>query len=304
VIEVPRPHTEGGTLEAAVRAFETLSARAIIIAGAAPDANADRSADVLRTVNAQSLFSLAHQVILRETAHRPGVVMQVRAIPTRPEQLTPTEDAVLALDSVAKDRSALEKPVADLLTALERAGMRVRLGTGESVTAGLDATAGPQAAYMSQTKSKRFAVLWISPLVRHALGQDAVLAQRRQFAALGISTIDADAAAYIATRRMSSSALPAAWRQKAERYLESADIVSLNSLQRDFEGLLLERVDDINGRGALLLVSSSDGSLRGVLALSTMSGARGAVKFVEPGLANARDVADFLASGATWMSVR
>jgi len=302
-IEVARPLSESGTLETALAAFENLNARAMVIAGAAPDANPDGSADLLLPDNAGSLFSLAHQAALRAMDDRPGAALMIRALNVRPDQSVPREDAVLSFDIVQAGRGALSEPAALLLDGLESMGLSIRLGGGQSDTAGLDALGGPLANYMTQTRNKRFAVLWVSPLARRQLDSEAMQLEGRKFAALGIPVRSSSITAELGRRRFAAERLPEGLQQLAEQYHVSGDIVLLSALQKRVQPMKLERIEDINSRGAYLLMSHGEGSLAAVLALSVRPGEKRRLEMV-PGPVPARDATRFVLQRLLWMVPR
>ena len=124
LLEVPRPVFEAGILEMSLAAFADLRARMLVLAGAAPDANRDGAADVLVRSNARSLFTLAHQVGLREMGDAPGIALMVRAFTVRPDQSAPAEDAVLAFDATPAGGAPLPELSHRVLEQLRRPGRR------------------------------------------------------------------------------------------------------------------------------------------------------------------------------------
>ena len=302
LVEVPRPIVEAGVLEIALSAFIDFNARMIVIAGAAPDANRDGSADVLAMDNAGSMFTLAHQVALREMGHQPGIAMMVRAFGLRPDQPAPREDAVLSFDSTGAQGAALPAMSTQLINTLEQSGLSVRLGGGDFDTAGLEATGGPQAGYMSQTRDKRFAVLWVSPLTRRQADAEAVTLAQRQFTALGLEVRQADAVATLGARRFAADGLSPELRAQAQRYHVTEDVVLLSAMRSRKPAIRLERLDDTGGRGAFLLISDSQGSLLGVMSLAARANA-GDVP-VRPGPVDRADAQRFVSTRARWMVAR
>ena len=85
LVQVPRPLYEYNSYEYGVSLFEHLRARALLIAGAHPDANRDGSADLVRMTHYRSLFSLVNQVMLRESGDEPLLVIHSRAFGYRPD---------------------------------------------------------------------------------------------------------------------------------------------------------------------------------------------------------------------------
>lgn len=301
VLEVPRPHADAGTLEAAVALYDSMNPRMLIAAGATPGANRDGTADVLAPSNAATVYTLAHQVALREMGALPGAAVAVRAFGVRPDQPAPREDALLVFDIAHQDRGALPEFEASLLRELENTGLEIRLGSGASDTAGYDASGGPQADYLNQTSDKRFAVLWLSPLNRRQLDRDAQLAQRRHFTALGLPAEEGDVVRILSARALAGGELPQRVRQQAEAYLANRDIVTLTALQKEHPRLRFERIDDESGRGSYLLVSRANGSLLGVMSLTTAQKRDASDQTAAPGPISADEASRFISSKTRWL---
>jgi hypothetical protein len=303
VLGVPRPVSEQGTLEAALNAFDDLRARVLVIAGAAPDARRDSSADVLAMNNVRSLYSLMHQTALRDMGENPGVAVQVRAFGIRPDAPSPDGDAVLAFADGAADAASLGATQAELMHALQASGLRVRLGGGARETAGYEASSGPQAWYTNQTRNKDFAVMWVSPLVRRDLHEEAGMAGRRQFAALGLPVAEGAVVEELAKRRMSAQRLPAGLQEGMNRYRETNDVVLLSALRGRHAELGFERLDDTGGRGAYLLVTNRERELLAVMSLAARLSTQTETK-VEPGPLPAQAVSRFVSSRSQWLVVK
>lgn len=301
VIAVPRPLSEAGTLETAVSIFQGSKARAIVIAGAAPDTHPDGRADVLLPDNSSSLFNLAHQATLREMGNVPGVALLVRALALRAEQALPNDDAVLAFDVMYPNKASLPKPAAELVNSLEDQGLTIRLGAGQRDTAGLEALGGPLSSYVVQTQNKRFGVLWLSPVTRRQVDAQALHAQERQFAALGIASRKSSITAEIAQRPFSKVRLPDTLRKLAEQYRTSNDIVLLSTLRHQLHPVRMERIDDAGGRGAYLLFLDTENRLAAVLALSSQLGSGGNQLQVPTGSVSAENINQFVTGRLAWM---
>ena len=300
LLEVPRPVFESGILEMSLVAFTDLQARMLVLAGAAPDANPDGAADVLLRSNARSLFTLAHQVGLRGLDDSPGIALMVRAFTVAPGQPAPREDAVLSFDATPAGSALLPEHSHSLLEQLQQSGLNVRIGDGAADTATYDASGGPQASYLAQTRNKRFAVLWVSPLTRQQVDAEAASVQQRQFVALGLPANQVDVVSALSNRRMAPGGLAEAPKADAERFRATGDIVLLSAMKRRHSDLRLERLDDTGGRGAFLLVTTPSGTVRAVLSLSAR--AQGGDVFVQAGPIAPADARRFVSTRSKWMT--
>ena len=300
VIEVPRPVFEAGVLEVALSNFKDLDARAIIFAGAAPDANLDGSANVLASRNIQNLFSLANQVFLREMGDEFGAAIMLRAMALRPDLPPIEEDALLVFDIIPGGREKMQSQLQTMLEALETSGLSIRLNDGSTETSSYATSGVPQAAYLSQTRNKRFAVLWVSRHVRQKTDSESVALQRRQFLALGLIAREVDVAKVLGGMQLAPGDIPNLLRVEAEKYAMTQDIVKLSFLTQQYPELRFERLDDSGGRGAFLMITNERGALRALMSLSASSEDR-EISF-KPGAIGADDVQLFLSGRLRWLS--
>lgn len=262
LVQVPRPLFEVNSFEFAVALFERLEGRALLIGGAHPAANRDRSADLIRYANMANLFNLFNQVVLRESGAEPLLALQCRAFGQRPGEPLPDGDILLSLDDGSVAREQLDAPARSLLDTLEGDGWQLRFVDGAPELTGYQVGGLPQSRYLEASENDRFALLWVSPLARSAFrrqGDERALAA--QFAALDIPRREGGLAARIAEgARAASDGLDPEVRAALARYLGSRDILALAAVTR--RGLAAERFIDIHTRQSFLLLSGADGALR------------------------------------------
>lgn len=256
VVQVPRPRYEGSSFEYGVALFERLQAKALILAGAHPQANIDGSADVLQLVNVSSLFTLAGQVLLREGGDTPLMVVQSRAFARRPDLPTSTADMLVALRDGVKDEKH-GSPLADgLFAVLKQDALDFKLVDGSFDTAGYEVGNIPQSLSLDTTRNKEFAVLWGSPQARSSYRQQGDRRQElAQFTALGISTEESELASFLAERSFINIAtLPGELVYQINRYVADQNIVTLRDLQKRWSGFDYRRLVDRDSQQSFLVV--------------------------------------------------
>jgi len=263
LVAVPHPLFEINSFEYGVSLFERMQANVLSLAGAHPQANRDGTADVTVAANANSLFTLVGQVVLREAGDAPWLMVSVRAYGVRPGIPAPTADAVLAWGDGAVRPDSLGPLEQQLLAALNEDGLSTRFVDGAPETAGYEAAGSPQARYLSATANKAFCTVWLSPRVRAALSQQGEnAAQEIQFATLGIPTRQDDLYRYLASLPTAVEGTPPpAWREAARAYIERRDILNLRQL-RDWPGFRYERLIDRDTQQAFLLALDAAGRPR------------------------------------------
>lgn len=260
VLEVPRPLQEVNSFEFAVAWFERLQARALLIAGAHPQANADGSADLVRPGNKATLFNLVNQVLLREAGDAPMLVLQSRSFGFRSDRPPVGADVLIALASGGDSASHAIAPVRDLLADFERDAIRWQFASGSEAAMGYEVGGLTQAQYLSATRNKEFGLLWLSPLARSFYRQqDENRWQDAQFRSVAIGTRQTDLYTLLAEARW--TAPPPALRARLAAYQHAPDVVRLQAAALAAAPYRLERVVDAGSKQAFLLAWDRKGAL-------------------------------------------
>jgi hypothetical protein len=257
VVQVPRPLFEINSFEYGVSLFERLGARALLIAGAHPDANLDGTANIVQVEHFHSLFSLVSQVLLREAGDEPVMIVHSRALGYRADAPRP-QAQVLVSFAEGTFASAAGNPLGQaLLATLDADDLSYQFVDGRPETAGYEVGNVPQSLYLNATRNKGFGVLWLTPEARSSYRQQTENRQEQaRFSALGIETRDADLENYILHQDTADSRLqaPALLRESIGRYQSRADIVTLRKLQVQWPGYSWQRLIDRNTRQSFLAV--------------------------------------------------
>jgi len=259
IIQIPRPLFELNVFEYGVSLFARLKAKALLIGGTHPYANADLSSDLISMDNKENLFNLVNQVLLREFRKEAFMSLQCRALGLRPERKLPEEDALLTFDSGIMERDALSPLGKALMDILDEDGFRSGFVDGREETSGYETSFTPPLFYVDQTSNKEFAILWLSPFARTTYRQQTENRwQNAQFRALGIPTTEADLYSYIIGSRFfgDSSVVPPGMVEAIKRYAETQDIVELYNLRSGWREFGLRRVIDINTKQSFLFLYS------------------------------------------------
>lgn len=123
IIEAPHPLFDNGTPQLALLVYRTLSAQALLIAGAHRDANADGTADAAH--NPQTVFQAVHENLIRSTN---PTVLQIHGFATDKHPGYPQ----IVLGS---DQANASNLLATLSTAFTQSGLTVGICDGGSWTA-------------------------------------------------------------------------------------------------------------------------------------------------------------------------
>ncbi|MGX9366961.1 poly-gamma-glutamate biosynthesis protein PgsC/CapC [Desulfoplanes sp. PS50] len=269
MIQIPRPLSEINVFEYAVSLFERTSARYLLIGGAHPRTNPDRSADLLDPENQANVFNLVNQVILRQLGDESLGVLQCRAFGLRPGIPLPEADVLMALPELTRSETNLVSVFAGIHDILENDGLTVRFVDGAPGFSGYEAGGIPQSLYLDQSRNKTFAVLWLSPSARIAYRQQTENRfQEMQFLALGIPSIQGDLFQVLDRASCGDSAtLPASMREQLAHYMGTQDITALERVVRDRPGYGFERVMDVNSHHGFLVIRDREGLVRLVVNL-------------------------------------
>ena len=266
VVEIPRPLHERNAYEFGTALFERPAASALLIAGAHPHANRDRSSDVLRLSGKISALNLVRQVLLRELSARPMVVVQARAI-----RAPVGADVLLATDDGSARLNQLRPLIRNLVQQLQDDGLEIRLVDGSAETAGYEMGILFQTAALNHSANKQLVSLWVSPDVRRRFREVAqrTLAQA-QFDALQIPTVHAELLTHLEGLGLppSGESCSELLREDLLAYLDHLDIVRLAQLQRDWPTYQFTRLLDSASGQAFLLVYPQPQQLPTVFNLS------------------------------------
>ncbi len=255
-VQVPRPLYETSSFEFGVSLFERMNAKALLIAGAHPNANMDGSADVVDIQHATSLFTLTGQVILRELKDAPLVLIQSRAYGYRQNSPSPNADVLVAIRDGEKNPDKVTPRVSNLLQVLSDDQLKVKLVDGSIETAGYEIGTNPQAMSLNASVNKEFVMLWGSPQARSSFRQQSEKRQESiHFIALGMPSKETDLNHDILQHQSSpSQQLPKGLVSTVENYLRDQNIVSLRALQTRWPGYRYERLIDRDSQQSFLAV--------------------------------------------------
>ena len=278
LVAAPRPLYEASVFEYSVSLFENLQAKALLIAGAHPDANSDGTSDVIREEHKVNLFNLVHQVFLRESTERAMLSVFCRAFGYRPDSAGIETDAIVAFNSGIWNEAGLSSLSKNFVRQLKIDGWRIEFADGSKDVASYDVGSFFPARYLSQTEDHELALLWLSPLARTAYRrQDENWTQNQQFEILGISQKEGVISELAAESSKESSA--GSWtetqsstlRELCYEYVTSQDITLLQNIKQkaDSSGeLRLERWIDINSKQAFLVWLDQSRGLRAMVNLT------------------------------------
>lgn len=303
IIQIPHPLFEVNSFEYGILLFETLHGRALLIAGANPNANIDKSADVLSFQNRANFFNLVNQVILRESSDQNLMVLQSRAFGVKPNVPAPDADVLVAFGNGATQTDQITVLGKILLKDLEQTGLKVMLVGGEAETAGYNVGNIYQSRYLEQSKNKEFAILWLSPLTRASFRQQTEnKLQAAQFETAQIPTINDSLYHYLQSKKLGYSAdVPPDMKKQLASYLQEQDVLLLLSIRTQWPGYLFERLIDKNNGNSYLLVFSKDNKLLLIVNLSATDVNR--YMRLSPLLLNRDAVFRFIESRAAWLEL-
>lgn len=264
IIQIPRPGYEINSFEFGASLFERLNAEALLIAGAHPDANLDESADILRLENTRTMFTLVHQVILREAGDSPRLSVQTRAFKPRDPNAAPAADVLFSVSSGVYQPDRLDVLSRLLVDALNADALMVRIVDGALETAGYETGLNPQSLYLDASRNKLLGTLWVSPFARHsyrAQSENRIL--QVQHEALDIPTLEYDLHEYLAQHNTFAdyNQLPNDFKETLNRYIDTYDIVTLQRLRSQWPNYRLARLIDVDTRQAFLVVKDTSAEI-------------------------------------------
>ncbi|HIP38110.1 MAG TPA: hypothetical protein EYG88_01760 [Desulfocapsa sulfexigens] len=256
VVQIPRPLSDRNVFEYAVALFERLNAQFLLVGGAHPLANKDRSSDLLLMENKVNLFNLVSQVALREWGTAPMLLLQCRA---RGFQDDPVQEPVLIwFNTGITSPEKLDEHGQFLVTTLEHDLGSVSFVGERPQAAGYGSGGTISALYLNQTKNKEMATLWLSPSVRVLFRQQTEnRLLERQIRALGLQTAHADLYTFLTAEETAASVsqLPESLVSDLESYIYNQNITALWRAVKAFPDYKFVQLLDISSKQAFLIVS-------------------------------------------------
>jgi len=302
MVQVPRPLHEVNSFEYGVALFERLEGIALSIAGADPDANRSGEADLVRNENLLSLFSLVNQVMLRESAEAPMMVIHSRARGYRPDTPVVTEDVLISYKRDTTSPVGKDALSQELLKIMHEDGLSVRYVDGSPETAGYEVGGIPQSRYLAAAKNKQFWVIWLSALARAEYRQQSENKQEvGRFAALEIPTIEVDLYRYLDDKKFGVGSImpPKDMLTDIRRYLQTQNIVGLRNIQKSWSRFDLLRLIDRDSRQSFLLVL--DSKKVPVLVVNLNPRVIDAQVEIQGGMPSRKLISEFINQRAAWL---
>jgi gamma-polyglutamate biosynthesis protein CapC len=305
IIEIPRPLYELHVFEYGVSMFERMKARALLIGGTHPYANADQASDLIMMQNKANLFNLANQVILREAGNEAFMTIQCRSLGIKEGRPMSTADVLLAFDNGTVERKRLSALGAGLIRILEEDELNVRFVDGTVETSGYEAGFTAPLFYLEQSVNKELAMLWLSPFARETYRQQTENKwQQAEVKALGIQTVEDLLYSHIIGKRLfgDASAVPPNLILELQEYIDTQDIINLKNILHYWPDHRIERLIDINSKQSFLLVYSPSGRL--ILIANLLPRESGKTLVLDKGDISLKNIVRFVDSRASNMTFR
>ena len=233
MVQIPHPIYEAYTLEYGLELFEAIDAKAMLISGANPMANSDRSADVLLPKNKENIFNLVSQVLFRESGTNSMNAISIRGKSSL--EINQSPKAILAYDNGLTKSVGLNK-TQQYFTKYLSQNIDLMIYDGTKLTAGYSADAF-QSRYLEESLNNTFNVLWLPFNMRYeykrASVNSAILAQMQN---LGVDIIEnIDLVDYTKRLDFSDNCIKRDTIDTLMHYLAVRDINDIIVLSRDSE---------------------------------------------------------------------
>lgn len=226
VVQVPRVQDEGRMLARGVTLYDTLNARTLMVA----------QTDLART-EVRSLFHIVTEATLRAAGDAQPLIVQARAMPTRPDGTRPDFGAIIAFNRIGAPREEERR----LFDVVRKDQLTVGRFNGGATTAGYEVGVVPQALQLAGTRNTNFAVVWYAPQDRPAT--PAAIARRRAlYDELDILTVAGPLPVYLRAHEIGVPA-PAALTAQLADFAASRDPVALRKVQIEFATYRLEHIN-------------------------------------------------------------
>lgn len=298
VIQVPRAERDLATLEYAFALYDDLLGSALLVPERkrpeVPSALSSRSGTVGAPPD-PTFFDLVSQVLLRESADRSLMIVQVRGFSSETAEALPF-DALVAF-SVMPTNDKLTDLGERLRGAVAANSARPGVLLGEAETAGLEVGVSRQARYLDAVHGGEFAVVWLSPTLQSAYRTGVDAAQAALFASLNIATVDTSPLRFLEDRVWSAEAITPDLVETVFAYQSRHDVVALQRLQQNW---VLKRINDSELGMSFLAILDNGGAVLALLNLASRDPeSRIEVDLADTGLTEA--VGNFVGTRAGWL---
>ena len=266
MIQVPRPFYESHTFEYSLELFEQLNAKVLLLSGAHPLSNSDRSADVMLFKNKQNIFNLVSQVVYRESKLKAMNALQIRGIGE--EEEIESKNAILSFNKGINSIDELT-PSQKIIYNYLKSHIPLVLNDGNPYSAGYDTTA-IQSGYLMQSFNNTFNILWLPYMLRGQYTQrdknDVVIGA---FLALNIEVLTSSFPSIYKKYKEANTSIAIEIKESIKHYLNTKDIVELEALNNRKDLQLKVIMDSNNNQPYLLLLTPNKHHLLGVVKLNS-----------------------------------
>lgn len=254
LLEVPHPLFEASTFEFANSWFAHLNARYLLIAGSHPYANPNEIANVSKFGNAQTLFQLTHQAIVRFEQDENLLPVQIRSFNHQSGRATPKEQVLLNFwQSIGVPTSP---STAQLLhEQLNLSGLSIALADGSRENSSFDAGHSHQSTYASMVDNSSFATIRISPELQYRYkekGVNSAIAQQAR--ALSLPSLSVDLKTWLAQQPKTDKKLSDDLLALINVYQSKQDIITLQNILKHSDIEEIAHVKDIDSGQSFLLI--------------------------------------------------
>ena len=157
MIQIPHPQYEAYTLEYGLELYEAINAKVMLISGATPVSNSDRSSDVLLPKNKDNIFNLISQVLFRESGKESMNAISIRGKSSL--EIEQSSKAILAYDN-GLTKSVGLNTTQQFFTNYLKQNIDLMIYDGSKLTAGYGAESF-EAGYLEESLNNTFNVLWL-----------------------------------------------------------------------------------------------------------------------------------------------
>ncbi len=255
IIEIPTPLFEKSTFEFGTMLFEQLNARAVLIAGAHPQANHDGSARVTSSQNKNSLFNLFHQRLLSHYADKAPHAVQIRGYV--PSDLSMNNTLIIAPFQYQKV-NANKHPSHQLLQAqLQRLQLDTTQKQKHADEFRIQARINAQSRFIKYVENASYTELWVPSQLRYQFKRpddDDYLKTIFDALAIPQKTVDIRQALTSDAFSAQSSLYINQLKTELQRYLSTGNIHQLYDLQHRLAPINLNLwIDEDTGQFFLVL---------------------------------------------------
>ncbi len=258
IIEVPRPIMELGTFEYGLFLFNKLNSKALLIAGAHPNANKNGKSNIISRYNTNSIFNIVHYALFDRYQNQLMQAHQIRGMGYEIAALRPELELIISEESNFDKLPAENNSLMSAVKFGKELNLNFVHGDDDEVAAGLALGSNSISNQLRYQKYKKLITHWVSPSLNTQLKQkEEQWLNNKHFLALGWANELVDIISYLSRTEYSFKPIKQSVVNDIDNFISSENLAYLLRAIKASQ-YTFNVVTDIDTRQSFLLISDAE----------------------------------------------